>query len=81
MRIIAARLKQVDCVRKGWVMHSLPGDRQQVLALQSLGIYPKHYGEREKHCEINATVSGRNTVESEINTTVSKRNTVRSTLQ
>lgn len=42
--MIQERLKLFDCVKKGWVMEGFPQTREQALALQSLGIYPKHCG-------------------------------------
>ncbi|KAJ8299873.1 hypothetical protein KUTeg_021392 [Tegillarca granosa] len=41
-QMIQERLKLFDCVKKGWVMEGFPQTREQALALQSLGIYPKH---------------------------------------
>ncbi|WAR01696.1 KAD8-like protein [Mya arenaria] len=42
MTIIGERMKLFDCVKKGWVMEGFPQTREQCLALQSAGIYPKH---------------------------------------
>ncbi|KAK7094985.1 adenylate kinase 8-like [Littorina saxatilis] len=36
------RMKMFDCVKKGWVLEGFPQTREQALALQELGIYPKH---------------------------------------
>ena len=37
------RTKLFDCVKKGWVMDDVPQTREQALALQAEGIYPKHF--------------------------------------
>jgi len=37
-------MKLFDCVKKGFVMEGFPQTREQVLALQSIGISPKHCG-------------------------------------
>ncbi|KAK2170983.1 hypothetical protein NP493_1119g00051 [Ridgeia piscesae] len=41
--LIEERLKQFDCVKKGWVMSGFPETKEQAVALQAIGIYPKHY--------------------------------------
>ena len=43
--LIEERLKQFDCVKKGWVMSGFPETKEQAVALQAIGIYPKHYSE------------------------------------
>ncbi|XP_033099160.1 adenylate kinase 8-like [Anneissia japonica] len=43
VKLIQARLKLFDCVKKGWVMEGFPVNRGQALALQEVGIAPKHY--------------------------------------
>ncbi|KAL8578917.1 hypothetical protein ACOMHN_001879 [Nucella lapillus] len=40
--VLKERMKLYDCVKKGWIMEGFPQTRQQALALQELGIYPKH---------------------------------------
>ncbi|PVD22287.1 hypothetical protein C0Q70_18096 [Pomacea canaliculata] len=40
--ILQERMKLFDCVKKGWVLEGFPQTRQEALALQELGIYPKH---------------------------------------
>ena len=45
VRIIEERLKLFDCVKKGWMLDGFPKTREQALALQAKGIYPKHVGE------------------------------------
>ncbi|KAK3087522.1 hypothetical protein FSP39_006998 [Pinctada imbricata] len=42
IKIISERLKLLDCVKKGWVMEGFPQTREQSLALQAVGISPKH---------------------------------------
>ena len=41
--LILERLKQFDCVKKGWVLSGFPETKEQAVALQAVGIYPKHY--------------------------------------
>jgi len=45
VKMVKNRLSLFDCVKKGWVMDTFPEDREQALALQASGIYPKHVGE------------------------------------
>ena len=45
--MIDERMKLFDCVKKGWVIDGFPQTREQALALQSRGIYPKHVGKIE----------------------------------
>ena len=45
MDLILERLKQFDCVKKGWVLSGFPETKEQAVALQAVGIYPKHYSE------------------------------------
>ena len=45
MSILKERMKMFDCVKKGWILEGFPQTRQQALALQELGIYPKHCGQ------------------------------------
>ena len=44
VRLVEERTKLFDCVKKGWVMDGFPATREQALALQSRGIYPRHFG-------------------------------------
>ncbi|XP_071801816.1 adenylate kinase 8-like [Asterias amurensis] len=41
--LLSTRMKLFDCVRKGWVLDGFPETREQALALQEVGIMPKHY--------------------------------------
>ncbi len=50
-RAIDERLKMFDCVKKGWVLDSFPKTREQALALQAKGIYPKHFGKMYAVCQ------------------------------
>ncbi|CAF1204132.1 unnamed protein product [Adineta ricciae] len=36
------RFKDFDCFRQGWILVDFPANREQTLALQSRGIFPKH---------------------------------------
>lgn len=42
VQILTERLKLMDCVKKGYVLEGFPQTREQALALQSMGIHPKH---------------------------------------
>ncbi|XP_069121761.1 adenylate kinase 8-like [Argopecten irradians] len=42
VKVIEARVKLPDCVKKGWVMEGFPQTREQALAIQAIGIHPKH---------------------------------------
>ena len=44
VEILTERLKLMDCVKKGYVLEGFPQTREQALALQSVGIHPKHCG-------------------------------------
>lgn len=44
VQILTERLKLMDCVKKGYVLEGFPQTREQALALQSMGIHPKHCG-------------------------------------
>ncbi|XP_065068718.1 adenylate kinase 8-like [Rhopilema esculentum] len=37
------RLQEKDCTQQGWVLEGLPENRQQALALQGAGVFPKHF--------------------------------------
>ncbi len=43
MDLLSTRMKLFDCVRKGWVLDGFPETREQALALQEVGIMPKHF--------------------------------------
>ncbi|XP_023814531.1 adenylate kinase 8 isoform X3 [Oryzias latipes] len=42
VRILQQRLKEVDCLKKGWVLQGIPKTRLQALNLQQVGVLPKH---------------------------------------
>jgi len=42
--LFAERLKDVDCVRRGWILIDFPTNREQTVALQRYGLSPKHVG-------------------------------------
>lgn len=42
VNMIKNRVSLFDAVKKGWVMDGFPETREQALALQATGIYPKH---------------------------------------
>ncbi|XP_015250747.1 PREDICTED: adenylate kinase 8 [Cyprinodon variegatus] len=42
VQLLQERLKQKDCLHRGWVMEGIPQTRLQVLQLQEAGILPKH---------------------------------------
>ena len=44
VRLLQARTKLFDCIKKGWVMDGFPETRDQAHALASNGIFPKHCG-------------------------------------
>ncbi|XP_013418058.1 adenylate kinase 8-like [Lingula anatina] len=43
LKIIKERMKSYDCIKRGWVLEGFPQTREQALALQAEGIYPKHF--------------------------------------
>ncbi|XP_038046287.1 adenylate kinase 8-like [Patiria miniata] len=43
VELLSTRLKLFDCIRKGWVLDGFPQTREQALALQEVGIGPKHF--------------------------------------
>ncbi|XP_072176313.1 adenylate kinase 8-like [Diadema setosum] len=43
VELIQNRVKLFDCVRKGWVFDGFPDTREQALALQEIGVSPKHF--------------------------------------
>ncbi|KAK7496967.1 hypothetical protein BaRGS_00011703 [Batillaria attramentaria] len=40
--ILKERMKLFDCVKKGWILEGFPQTREQALALQELGVCPRH---------------------------------------
>ncbi|CAF2576932.1 unnamed protein product [Rotaria sp. Silwood2] len=41
-QIYEERLKDFDCIRRGWILVDFPMNREQTLALQAKGICPRH---------------------------------------
>eukprot|EP00794_Sanderia_malayensis_P016022 gene16022-17641_t len=37
------KLKNKDCIHKGWILEGIPENREQTLCLQAAGIMPKHF--------------------------------------
>ncbi len=44
VQLYEERLKEMDCLRRGWILIDFPSNREQALALQSRGICAKHVG-------------------------------------
>ena len=44
MKIVEERIQLFDCQKKGWVMEGFHQIREQAIAMQAAGIYPKHCG-------------------------------------
>lgn len=42
IKVLTERLHMYDAVKKGWVLEGFPQTRDQALAMQEHGIYPKH---------------------------------------
>ncbi|XP_058158118.1 adenylate kinase 8 isoform X2 [Dasypus novemcinctus] len=42
VRLIQERLKNEDCIRRGWILDGIPETREQALMIQTLGITPRH---------------------------------------
>ncbi|XP_070234875.1 adenylate kinase 8 isoform X4 [Bos mutus] len=42
IRLMQERLKEEDCVRRGWILDGIPETREQALTIQTLGISPRH---------------------------------------
>ena len=40
MTILSARLSQLDCVTRGWVLHGFPRTREQAETLSKAGFVP-----------------------------------------
>ncbi len=37
-------MKDLDCVRRGWILVGFPNNREQTLSFQGHGISPRHVG-------------------------------------
>ncbi|XP_019496979.1 PREDICTED: adenylate kinase 8 isoform X1 [Hipposideros armiger] len=42
VRLIQERLREDDCVKRGWILDGIPETREQALTIQTLGIIPRH---------------------------------------
>ncbi|KAM9081775.1 adenylate kinase 8 isoform 1-T1 [Megaptera novaeangliae] len=42
VRLIQERLREEDCVRRGWILDGVPETREQALMIQTLGVSPRH---------------------------------------
>ncbi|XP_035878301.1 adenylate kinase 8 isoform X4 [Phyllostomus discolor] len=42
IRLMEERLSEEDCVQRGWILDGIPETREQVLAIQTRGIVPRH---------------------------------------
>uniref|UniRef100_A0A8D0SFC3 Adenylate kinase 8 n=1 Tax=Sus scrofa TaxID=9823 RepID=A0A8D0SFC3_PIG len=42
VRLVQARLREEDCVTRGWILDGIPETREQAQRLQTLGIAPRH---------------------------------------
>ncbi|XP_052505397.1 adenylate kinase 8 isoform X3 [Budorcas taxicolor] len=42
IRLMQERLKEEDCIRRGWILDGIPETREQALTVQTLGISPRH---------------------------------------
>ncbi|XP_036712248.1 adenylate kinase 8 isoform X2 [Balaenoptera musculus] len=42
VRLVQERLREEDCVRRGWILDGIPETREQALMIQTLGISPRH---------------------------------------
>ncbi|XP_034871424.1 adenylate kinase 8 isoform X1 [Mirounga leonina] len=42
IKLIQERLKEEDCIRRGWILDGIPETREQALMIQTLGITPRH---------------------------------------
>lgn len=51
-QIYLERIKDVDCIRRGWLMINYPLNREQALSLQTKGICPKHVSE----CDVDLII-------------------------
>ncbi|CAD7667874.1 unnamed protein product [Nyctereutes procyonoides] len=42
VRLIQERLREEDCIRRGWILDGIPATREQALMIQTIGITPRH---------------------------------------
>ncbi|CAL1545587.1 unnamed protein product [Lymnaea stagnalis] len=42
VKILTERIQLPDCMKKGWILEGFPRTREQALAMQESGIFPKH---------------------------------------
>ncbi|XP_059869252.1 adenylate kinase 8 isoform X1 [Delphinus delphis] len=42
VRLLQERLREEDCVRRGWILDGIPETREQALLIQTLGVSPRH---------------------------------------
>ncbi|XP_034520633.1 adenylate kinase 8 isoform X1 [Ailuropoda melanoleuca] len=49
IKLIQERLKEEDCVRRGWILDGIPETREQALMIQTLGITPRHVRNSPKY--------------------------------
>ncbi|XP_059958677.1 adenylate kinase 8 [Mesoplodon densirostris] len=42
VRLVQERLREEDCVRRGWILDGIPETREQALMIQTLGVSPRH---------------------------------------
>ncbi|XP_026960238.1 adenylate kinase 8 isoform X1 [Sagmatias obliquidens] len=42
VRLLQERLREEDCVRRGWILDGIPESREQALLIQTLGVSPRH---------------------------------------
>ncbi|XP_012495139.1 PREDICTED: adenylate kinase 8 [Propithecus coquereli] len=42
VQLIEERLAEEDCVKRGWILDSIPETREQALMIQSRGVIPRH---------------------------------------
>ena len=45
-RLIKHRVDEYDCVKRGWILEGFPTTRAQAIALQTIGVLPKHTGKK-----------------------------------
>ncbi|XP_004640611.1 adenylate kinase 8 [Octodon degus] len=42
IQLVEERLREEDCIRRGWILDGIPETREQVLMMQTLGFAPRH---------------------------------------
>ncbi|XP_032490969.1 adenylate kinase 8 isoform X2 [Phocoena sinus] len=42
VRLLQERLREEDCIRRGWILDGIPETREQALLIQTLGVSPRH---------------------------------------